>query len=199
MASTSYSRRPSRGSLADYAPNTPPYVPRLIFACINQVELRGLGKMFLYTRNHNFNKAKALVLSFCMRRRIPDLRRVDIHTVTLTLKIFLFSLSEPLITDELRDSLVGGSRIADKITRDATLIETIKLLPNPNFQTLRYILIHLRFVTSTIPGCSFDTLAFVFGPIVVGGSSEYPTASASSIREEDQIQVFRSLLEMNPY
>ncbi|XP_043286731.1 beta-chimaerin-like isoform X2 [Venturia canescens] len=161
MASTSYSRRPSR--------------------------------------NGNFAIAKAVVRGYLMTRRIPDLRRVDIHTVTLTLKIFLSSLSEPLITDELRNSFVGASRIAEKLTRDVTLTELLILLPNANGQTLRYLLYHLRFVTSMAPGCSFYTLAFVFGPIVVGGSSEYLTPPALSIRKEDQIQVFKSLLEMDHY
>ncbi|XP_043288337.1 rac GTPase-activating protein 1-like [Venturia canescens] len=187
---------PKRGTLADYVPDKPPYVPSLVMECIYQVETRGVEKRFLYRKNGDIIEAKRLVKEYLGDKIVPDLSNIDTETVTLTLKLFLTSLSDALITDEVRDDFVEASRILDSKKKHEALCDAMRSLPRFNRDTLNYLLEHLQEIIQEGPSGIFHRLAYVFGPIVVGGSSQYLTPSLFMISREDQIEVFESLLEL---
>ncbi|XP_043288134.1 rac GTPase-activating protein 1-like [Venturia canescens] len=188
------------GNIAYYVPDKEPYIPPLIIACISEVESRGIKSHFLYRVNGDLAKAKALVRGYRMHKTVPYLRGLDIHTVTSVLKMFLASLSEPLITDELRDRFVRASLISDKNRKDAALSEAISRLPYPNLHTLSYLVRHLRTISKISRSNNVNRLAEVFGPIVIGGNSRYLfTPPLFIIGREDQEEVFKSILQMSRF
>ena len=74
----------------------------------------------------------------------PQLAQVDIHVVTGTLKLFLRSLKEPLITYTLWDSFVRIADLKDEADVQTTVYSLIPELPQPNRDTLSYVVLHLQ-------------------------------------------------------
>lgn len=74
----------------------------------------------------------------------PQLSQVDIHVVTGTLKLFFRSLKEPLITYTLWDSFVRIADLHDDIDVQTTVHSLIPDLPQPNRDTLAYLILHLQ-------------------------------------------------------
>jgi len=69
---------------------------------------------------------------------------VDIHVVTGTLKLFFRSLKEPLITYTLWDSFVRIADINDEMDVQTTVYSLVPDLPQPNRDTLAYLILHLQ-------------------------------------------------------
>ncbi|VVC27730.1 Hypothetical protein CINCED_3A023047 [Cinara cedri] len=160
------------GRIADYSPivNGRPMIPALVMHCVNEIEQRGFDTVGLYRIPGSEREVKALKEKF--RKGVPNLSDVDIHVVCGCLKDFLRTLDDPLIphydwktfTDAVRNS---------KDETEHRLYQAISLLPQPNRNTLAYIMLHLQKVGAT-PDCKMPVgnLARVFGPTIVGYSSE---------------------------
>lgn len=116
-------------------------IPALVMHCVNEIEQRGFDTVGLYRIPGSEKEVKALKEKF--RKGVPNLSDIDIHVVCGCLKDFLRTLDDPLIphydwktfTDAVRNS------------RDETehrLYQAISLLPQPNRNTLAYIMLHLQ-------------------------------------------------------
>ncbi|XP_043288273.1 rac GTPase-activating protein 1-like [Venturia canescens] len=193
------SRKPLRGNIADYVTEQLPYVPSLIIACVKEIESRSRERMTLYRHHGDLTIARGFLKNYLHSKKVPNLRSVDVQTIGSILKLFLASLSEPLITDKLRDKFVDAALIANETERDAALSKALIFLPYPNLHTLSYLIHHLRFISKLSRTNNYARLAVVFGPIVVGGSSRYLTPHLFIIEREDQDQVIESLLEIDDY
>lgn len=79
------------------------------------------------------------------------------------------SLREPLITVGLRADFVRAVQMMDKEEADAALYQAISELPQPNRDTLAFLILHLQRVSDT-PDCKMpiSNLAKIFGPTLVG-------------------------------
>ncbi|XP_025405158.1 rac GTPase-activating protein 1-like isoform X1 [Sipha flava] len=160
------------GRIADYSPmvNGRPMIPALVIHCVNEIEQRGFDTVGLYRIPGSEKDVKALKEKF--RKGVPNLSDTDIHVICGCLKDFLRTLDDPLIphydwktfTDAVRNS---------KDETEHRLYQAISLLPQPNRNTLAYIILHLQKVAAT-PDCKMpiSNLARVFGPTIVGYSSE---------------------------
>ncbi len=73
-----------------------------------------------------------------------QLQQVDIHVVTGTLKLFFRSLKEPLITYTLWNSFVRIADLNDDSDVQNTVHTLIPDLPQPNRDTLAYVILHLQ-------------------------------------------------------
>lgn len=69
---------------------------------------------------------------------------VDIAVICGTIKDFLRSLREPLVTHALWPSFIRTLDIKDASDRKAALYQVISNLPQPNRDTLAYIILHLQ-------------------------------------------------------
>ncbi|XP_043288310.1 GTPase-activating protein RacGAP84C-like [Venturia canescens] len=197
MASTLDSTKPLGGNIANYVPEKLPYVPPLVTACIKEIELLSEVGMSMYKENGDLAIAKVLVREYRRSKKVPDLKGVDIHTLESTLRLFLASLSEPLIIEEFRDPFVTAALMTDKKKKDAALSEAIILLPAPNLHTLSYLIHHLRFISKLSSTNHYNRLAVVFGRILVAGRSRCLASSLYILHPEDQEEVVQSLLEMD--
>lgn len=71
---------------------------------------------------------------------------------------------------------VRATMITDKQDADAALYQAISELPQPNRDTLAFLMLHLQRVSSS-PECKMpiSNLAKVFGPTLVGYRSQEPS------------------------
>ncbi|XP_066583719.1 rac GTPase-activating protein 1 [Prorops nasuta] len=185
------------GTIADYTPLIPPMVPSLVVHCINEVELRGMNEQGLYRVNGGTTEVKALKEKFLKGKGAPNLSDIDIPTICSTLKDFLRSLREPLITVGLWGDFVQATTIPDKHDSDAALYQAISELPQPNRDTLAFLILHLQRVSSS-PECKMpiSNLAKVFGPTLVGYSCLEPTAISMLSETRNQAAIVESLLKI---
>ncbi|XP_050458948.1 rac GTPase-activating protein 1-like isoform X1 [Cataglyphis hispanica] len=184
------------GTIADYTPETPPMVPSIVVHCINEVELRGMNEQGLYRVNGATADTKSLKDKFLKGKGAPNLSNVDIATICSTLKDFLRSLREPLITVALMGDFVRATTLTDKQYADAALYQAISDLPQPNRDTLAFLMLHLQRVSSS-PECKMpiSNLAKVFGPTLVGYTSKEPSLTMLS-ETKHQVAVVENLLQI---
>ena len=92
--------------------------------------------------------------------------------------IFYRNLREPLITVGLLGDFIRATQKTDKQDADAALYQAISELPQPNRDTLAFLILHLQRVSSSAE-CKMpiSNLAKVFGPTLVGYISKEPSIS----------------------
>lgn len=97
----------------------------------------------------------------------------DINSVATLLKNFLRDLPDPLLTNNQYQSFVQAAKYEDPILRRDALHQDINSLPDPNYATLRVLVLHLHRVStnSDINKMTMQNLAIVFGPTVMGGGN----------------------------
>lgn len=75
---------------------------------------------------------------------MPNLSQLDIHVVSGTLKYFLRSLKEPLITTLLWKDFTSAAEKTEAQDAAASLYQAISELPQPNRDTLAWLICHLQ-------------------------------------------------------
>lgn len=86
------------------------------------------------------------------------------------------SLREPLISMAVAVDLSRATTMTDKQDADAIIYQAISEMPQPNRDTLAYLMLHLQRVSSS-PECKMpiSNLAKIFGPTLVAYSSQEPS------------------------
>lgn len=99
-------------------------------------------------------------------------------------------MREPLITVALWADFVRATTISDKEDADAALYQAISELPQPNRDTLAFLILHLQRVSSSAE-CKMpiSNLAKVFGPTLVGFSSQEPSPTSMLSETKNQVAV----------
>ncbi|KAG5892677.1 hypothetical protein JTB14_004874 [Gonioctena quinquepunctata] len=164
-----------RSALKYYTPTTPPMVPSLIVHCVNEIEQRGLNELGIYRIPGSEKDVKGLKERFLTGRQTPNLKEVDIHVISGCVKDFLRLLREPLITYARWNDFIQAAKAKDPQDIEPALYEIISQLPQPNRDTLAYMILHLKKVAES-PECKMpaSNLAKVFAPTIVGYSSDDP-------------------------
>ncbi|XP_043288085.1 rac GTPase-activating protein 1-like [Venturia canescens] len=169
MAAANRATRP----LGYYAPMIPPLVPSLVVACIKEIEKRGMTEDDLYQEDGDPRLAQLFVKRYLQTKKLNDLSEIDVPTVTLVLRIFLRSLAEPLVTNELREEFIHASVERDSEERNKLLLRVIQKLPRANRDTLAYLMRHLQRVAIYLDSrVLIKDLAIIFALAVVGGNAQ---------------------------
>ncbi|XP_073956988.1 rac GTPase activating protein tumbleweed [Choristoneura fumiferana] len=175
------------GSIADFAPSTPPMVPALLVHCVNEVEKRGLAERGLYRISAVEKDVKRLKERFLRGCGSPQLSNEDIHVLCGCIKDFLRSLREPLVSNALWADFMEAARMSEPNDATAAIVQAVSQLPPPNRDTLAFLVLHLHKVAES-PDCEMgiDNLAKIFGPTVVGfgmmtQAAEMYTATAQMV------------------
>ncbi|KAJ8946085.1 hypothetical protein NQ314_008985 [Rhamnusium bicolor] len=155
------------GIISDYTPTTPPMVPALIVHCVNEVEHRGLREIGLYRIPGSEKDVKGLKEKFLRGRGSPNLKEVDIHVICGCVKDFLRSLTDPLITYALWKDFVQAVEAKEEQDIVPSLYQAISELPQPNRDTLAYMILHLQKISES-PECKMpvDNLAKVMERLI---------------------------------
>lgn len=187
-------------NLAELCPKDQyPRIPALVIRCVTEVLARGMHTVGLYRVSGSEKQVRELYEKF-FGKVPPVLARVeDIHVVCGCLKMFLRSLTEPLVTYEQRSVLAAvseGARLGDP---DAVqhVINVLDALPAPNRDTLSYIMLHLKSIAQ-VPDCQMgeENLAKVFGPTLVGYSCPEPQLMQTVTETRTQQAVLRLLFSV---
>ncbi|KAL0109399.1 hypothetical protein PUN28_014460 [Cardiocondyla obscurior] len=184
-----------QGTIADYTPIVPPMVPSIVVHCINEVELRGMNEQGLYRESGAVKDVSRLKKKFLEGKGAPNLSDENITTICSTLKDFFRSLREPLITVGKLGDFVRATQLRDEQDVHAALYQAISELPQPNRDTLAFLMLHLQRVSSSAE-CKMpiSNLAKVFGPTVVSYSSQEPSVMLKEIK--DQVAIVENLLQI---
>ncbi|XP_065054035.1 rac GTPase-activating protein 1-like isoform X2 [Rhopilema esculentum] len=162
------------GTIESYVPRTEPKIPFLVVRCIQNIESRGLDECGIYRVSGAEKEVKELRDKF-IRGKSPDLSKYrDIHVICGTLKDFLRSLTEPLVTFALHEAFSDAATSSD--VSDSAMFQCVSELPPANRDTLAYLMVHLQKVAQS-PACQMPitNLAKVLGPTIVGHRSCNPT------------------------
>ncbi|KAM6924813.1 rac GTPase-activating protein 1 [Xenentodon cancila] len=164
------------GVLADYVPDTSPMIPPLVVHCVSEIEQRGLHEAGLYRLSGSDRVVKELKEKFLRSKTVPVLSKVDdIHAVTGLLKDFLRNLKEPLLTFSLIRTFMEAAEVSDDDNSKALMYQTISDLPQPNRDTLAFLVLHLQRVADSLDTkMDISNLARVFGPTIVGHAVPNP-------------------------
>lgn len=140
-------------------------VPLVVYQCIQAVDLYGLEVEGIYripgTSSH-IQAMKALfdsgmLLPFIIRLSLtllPDATQVDfrnpeafqhdVNSVAGLLKQFFRELPDTLLTEDFYTKFIDAARIDDDTMRRDSMHALINALPDPNYATLRALMLHLR-------------------------------------------------------
>ncbi|XP_047030299.1 rac GTPase-activating protein 1-like isoform X1 [Helicoverpa zea] len=169
--------QPMEGCISDYAPSTPPMVPALLVHCINEVEKRGLNEKGIYRISATDKDVKRLKERFLRGCGSPSLAQEDVHVLCGCIKDFLRSLREPLVSAALWADFMHAATLHEPSDASAAIVQAVSQLPQPNRDTLAFIVLHLQKVAES-PDCEMgiDNLAKIFGPTLIGyGLMSQPT------------------------
>ncbi|TWU76993.1 hypothetical protein ED733_007476 [Metarhizium rileyi] len=124
--------------------------------------------------------------------RNPENFYHDVNSVTGLLKQFFRDLPDPLLTKEHHDSFVNAAKNEDDILRRDSLHAIINALPDPNYATLRAIMLHLYRIidNSHVNRMNAHNLAVIFGPTLMGSDPSTAIADAGW-----QIKVIDTILQ----
>jgi hypothetical protein len=123
-------------------------VPLVVYQCIQAVDLYGLEVEGIYripgTSSH-IQAMKALFDSDATQVdfRNPEAFQHDVNSVAGLLKQFFRELPDPLLTKDFYTKFIEAARIDDDTMRRDSMHALINALPDPNYATLRAILLHL--------------------------------------------------------
>ncbi|XP_064484260.1 rac GTPase-activating protein 1-like isoform X2 [Ornithodoros turicata] len=186
-----------KSRIADHAPPTSPMVPAIIVHCIQEVERRGLNEVGLYRVCGAEKEVRDIIAAFGRGKGAPNLETADIHAVCSAIKSFLNSLSETLITKSFWDDFVKAAE-RGRENEQFPIWHYVNALPKPNRDTLAALVLHLQLVAQS-PNTKMpvSNLARVFGPTVVGYSSNDAASVRDPLKETgQQAQVMECLLSV---
>ena len=168
-------------------------IPMIIEKCLSAVEARGMDTVGIYrvpgTKLAIDNLVKEVdlrlaELDFCDGNK-PD----DINVISSMVKQFFRQLPDSLLTFALYSSMVRASRISDPAERRAQLQVLISEMPAINFNTLHYLLRHLRRVSNNSKENKMEVknLAIVFGPTLVRAANDDTNLMVTDMGEQCRI------------
>ncbi|XP_051900767.1 active breakpoint cluster region-related protein-like isoform X2 [Pristis pectinata] len=143
-------------------------IPQIVRRCVEEVERRGMKELGIYRVSGVATELQALKAAFDTNSKDTAvlLKDSDIHVVAGTLKLYLRSLPEPLLTAELVPLFFRNAGLEDSEAKDSQMTSLLHQLPQPNFNTLLYLLHHLKRVAQheALNKMTLHNLATVFGP-----------------------------------
>lgn len=161
-------------------------VPLVVYQCIQAVDMYGLEVEGIYripgTSSH-IQEMKAMFDrdASSIDFRNPEAFRHDVNSVAGLLKQFFRELPDPLLTKELYNEFIDAARIEDETMRRDSTHALINALPDPNYATLRALVLHLYRVkqSSDINRMSTANLGICWAPSVMGPHKGANMADAS--------------------
>lgn len=127
------------------------YVPLLVAKCTRIVETKGLNIVGIYRIPGN--TAAISTLNELINRNgldeqtLNDSKWDDVNVVSSLLKLFIRSLPEPILPNELYGSFIEADKISDQAQRFLELKSLIHRLPQHNYETLKHLIEHLTNVS----------------------------------------------------
>jgi len=147
-------------------------VPAIIVHCANEVESRGLAEVGIYRVPGSEREVKDLRDKFLAGRGCPNLGQVDVHVLCGVIKDFLRNLREPLVPSSMWNLFTQAAGNPDSTDGDSEIFQAVSELPQPNRDTMAFIMLHLQKVAAAKETkMNLSNLAKILGPTIIGYSS----------------------------
>nr|CAB3222844.1 rho GTPase-activating protein 21 [Phallusia mammillata] len=176
-------------------------VPYVVELCCRVVEDRGLNFMGIYRVPGNSGTLTALQDELNCKGPDnidfdADERFLELNVISSLLKSFFRKLPDPLFTNELYDDFIAMNRKKDSEERLNGLRRLIHMLPAPHYETLKFLVAHLKRVSDNadVNKMEVRNLAIVFGPTLV--RSTISDNMATMVTDmSDQCRIVESVLQ----
>ncbi|KAF9979936.1 Rho GTPase-activating protein 21 [Mortierella antarctica] len=144
-------------------------VPRVVELCIHAIEARGLSVAGIYRVSGHMGSIQNIKRAFNEGSDHLDKmidKEPDINTIAALLKLYFRELREPLMLFEFYPSFIAAADIDDYNEKLYTIKSLVHSLPEPNFSTLQYLMMHLGRVQDQYHTTKMDSanLAICFAP-----------------------------------
>ncbi|WPG98967.1 RhoGAP-domain-containing protein [Acrodontium crateriforme] len=161
-------------------------VPMVVIQCILAVDTFGLEVEGIYRMSGTASHVNQLRDQFNHNASQVDFRNPaafnhDVNSVATLLKQFFRDLPDPLFTAAGYSHFIAAARLEDDNARRDALHQNINDLPDPNYATLRALVLHLNRVMSNESRnrMGASNLALCFAPSLMGQHTGSQIADAS--------------------
>lgn len=184
-------------------------IPKFVRLCIEAVNEKGLDVDGIYRVNGNLSIIQKLRFVVDRERAVTTDGRYlfpeqltqeekldlnspvweDIHVITGALKMFFRELPEPIIPFILFDEFIAAVQISEVDEKVQTLKDLVRSLPEPNHDTLNYIICHLNSVRehSEMNRMTTQNIGIVFGPTLMRPEKEQFANIAANMAYQNQV------------
>ncbi|XP_036396151.1 N-chimaerin-like [Megalops cyprinoides] len=166
--------------------------PMVVDMCVREIESRGLKSEGLYRVSGFSDSVEDVKLTFDRDGEKADISvnaYEDINIITGALKLYLRELPVPVITYDAYPRFIEAAKLSDPEERVKALAEAVRSLPPAHFETLRYLMAHLKRVTLNEKEnlMNAENLAIVFGPTLMRGQDLDAMTALNDIRYQRQV------------
>jgi hypothetical protein len=188
-------------------------VPLLIAKCTKIVESKGMGIVGIYRIPGNTaaitNLNELINRNGMDEQTLSDPKWDDVNVVSSLLKLFIRSLAEPVVSNELYGNFIEADKKTDYALRFQELKSLLGRLPQHNFETLKHLITHLCKVSENATTNLMEpknlgewsvlnsqlilinprssSLAIIFGPSIVRKSNDSLEMVVKDMRHQCQI------------
>ncbi|XP_054420459.1 beta-chimaerin isoform X1 [Pteronotus mesoamericanus] len=146
--------------------------PMVVDICIREIEARGLKSEGLYRVSGFTEHIEDVKMAFDRDGEKADISAniyPDINIITGALKLYFRDLPIPVITYDTYSKFIEAAKISSADERLEAVHEVLMLLPPAHYETLRYLMIHLKKVTQNEKDnfMNAENLGIVFGPTLM--------------------------------
>uniref|UniRef100_A0A4W4FZW6 Beta-chimaerin n=1 Tax=Electrophorus electricus TaxID=8005 RepID=A0A4W4FZW6_ELEEL len=161
--------------------------PMVLDMCISEIEHRGLTSEGLYRVSGFTEHIEDVRLAFDRDGEKTDISAnayPDINTITGALKLYLRDLPIPVITYDVYSKFILAAKMTDPDSRLEAIHDGLLQLPPAHYETLRYLVSHLKRVTMFEKDnlMNAENLGIVFGPTLMQPPDQDTLASLSCMR-----------------
>ncbi|EEH23552.2 hypothetical protein PABG_05763 [Paracoccidioides brasiliensis Pb03] len=160
-------------------------IPMIVYQCIQGIELFGLNVEGIYRLSGNASHIAHLKALFDNDSSQVDFTNPenffhDVNSVAGLLKQFFRELPDPLFTNKHYSDFITAAQREDDIQRRDALHALINNLPDPNYATLRALILHLNHVQerSTENRMNAGNIAISFGLTLMGSNAGHNIADS---------------------
>ncbi|KAG0036060.1 Rho GTPase-activating protein 21 [Podila clonocystis] len=143
-------------------------IPNVVELCVKTIEARGLSTAGIYRVSGHMSSIQNLKRAFNEGSDVEKLieKEPDINTIAALLKLYFRELREPLMLFDFYPSFIAAADIEDYNEKLYTIKSLVHSLPEPNFSTLQYLMMHLGHIQDQYQTTKMDSanLAICFAP-----------------------------------
>uniref|UniRef100_A0A3Q3EW19 N-chimaerin n=1 Tax=Labrus bergylta TaxID=56723 RepID=A0A3Q3EW19_9LABR len=163
--------------------------PMVVDMCIQEIELRGMKSEGLYRVSGFSEHIEEVRLAFDRDGEKADISAnayADINIIAGALKLYLRDLPIPVITFDLYSKFIQAAKIPNAESRLEGIHENLLQLPPAHYETLRYLMAHLKRVTQFEKDnlMNAENLGIIFGPTLMQPTELNALTTLNDMRQQ---------------
>ncbi|XP_039887056.1 beta-chimaerin isoform X2 [Simochromis diagramma] len=163
--------------------------PMVVDMCIREIELRGMKSEGLYRVSGFSEHIEDVRLAFDRDGEKADISAsayADINIIAGALKLYFRDLPIPVITFDLYSKFIQAAKLPNAESRLEAIHEGLLQLPPAHYETLRYLMAHLKRVTmfEKYNLMNAENLGIVFGPTLMQPPEQNALTTLNDMRQQ---------------